>query len=543
VRAQEQITVADDTEPTQGSAVPTIEPAMAFERLIADVSAAVVSVKTGALDQGVTDALGRVAEFFGADRGTVLQHRPAEGVIVRTHLWTRGGMPEPLPASQPDAAFPWLVEHVIRKQEILAVARLDELPPEAARDREGFERGQVRSGAMIPMVVEGRAVGYLSFTTVQHEQHWSRQLLARLRLVAETIGNALARAETEASLRAALAENERLRERLAAEKVYFQEQAEQAQRFGEVVGESAAIRATLAKVDQVAATDVTVLLLGETGTGKELLARALHQRSRRHDRPFIAVNCAALPATLIESELFGYERGAFTGATQSKPGRFDLADGGTLFLDEIGDLELALQSTLLRVLQDGEIQRLGSTTARRVDVRIIAATNRDLRQAMQAGSFRDDLWYRLSVFPIEVPPLRDRRADIPLLVWHLIRARQRALGRAIQAVLPEAMDQLTRYDWPGNVRELQNVIDRALILSLGPDLRVEEAMGSGAATVLVRPSAAGEGLRETERRHIAKVLQECNWQVEGPGQAAERLQLRPSTLRNRMKRLGLRRPQ
>ena len=536
--------MADDTGPTQGSAVPTIEPAMAFERLIADVSAAVVSVRTGALDQGVTDALGRVAEFFGADRGTVLRHRPAEGVIVRTHLWSRGGMPEPLPASQPDAAFPWLVEHVIREQEILAVARLDELPPEAARDREGFARGQVRSGAMIPMVVEGRAVGYLSFTTIQHEQHWSRQLLARLRLVAETIGTALARAETEASLRAALAENERLRERLAAEKVYFQEQAEQAQRFGEVVGESVAIRATLAKVDQVAATDVTVLLLGETGTGKELLARVLHQRSRRRDRPFIAVNCAAIPATLIESELFGYERGAFTGGhpQQARPlrsGRRRHPVPGRDRGPGVGSPGHVAPGP--PGWGDPAARVHGRSPGRRAD-------HRGHQPGPPPGHAGGDLPGRPLV-PAQrlpdrgAPPLRDRRADIPLLVWHLIRARQRVLGRAIQAVLPEAMDQLTRYDWPGNVRELQNVIDRALILSLGPDLRVAEAMGSGAATASVRPSAAGEGLRETERQHIAKVLQECHWQVEGPGQAAERLQLRPSTLRNRMKRLGLRRPQ
>ena len=299
----------------------------------------------------------------------------------------------------------------------------------------------------------------------------------------------------------------------------------------------------MGKVRQVADTTAPVLLLGETGTGKELLARTLHAQSRRRGRSFVAINCAALPATLIESELFGHEKGAFTGASHAKPGRFELADQGTLLLDEIGELEPALQAKLLRVLEDGEIQRLGSTVTRKVDVRIIAATNRDVRTGVRDGRFRSDLYYRLNVFPIEIAPLRERRDDIPLLVWHFVQSRQRALGRDINRIPKTSMAVLQAYDWPGNVRELQNVIERAMILSRGPILRIEEALGPAA-----REREAGErrrpteSLQDIERAHIVQVLDGCRWTIEGHGQAADRLGLNPSTLRNRMRKLGIKRP-
>jgi transcriptional regulator with GAF, ATPase, and Fis domain len=252
-----------------------------------------------------------------------------------------------------------------------------------------------------------------------------------------------------------------------------------------------------------------------------------------------------LPASLVESELFGHEKGAFTGAALAKPGRFELADGGTLFLDEIGDLDAALQAKLLRALQDGEIQRLGATRPKRVDVRVVAATNRNLEQLLREGRFRADLYYRLSVFPIELPPLRERRDDIPLLVWYLIQSRQRSLGRTIERVPRAAMDTLQAYDWPGNVRELQNVIERALILSSGSTLRLQEAFraptrAEPAPTAEVRPG--GDSLHEAERAHIERVLERSHWRIEGRRQAAERLGLKPSTLRYRMKKLGIRRP-
>ena len=290
---------------------------------------------------------------------------------------------------------------------------------------------------------------------------------------------------------------------------------------------------------QVAPTSSSVLLLGETGTGKELLARAIHDRSPRRTRALVTVNCAALPPTLIESELFGHEKGAFTGATAAKLGRFELADGATLFLDEIGELPLDLQPKLLRVLQAGEFERLGGTRTLRADVRIIAATNRDLARALAEERFREDLYYRLSVFPIAVPPLRDRREDIPLLVWAIIERRQAALGRRIERVPQRIMDALVRYAWPGNVRELENVIERALILSTDSTLRLEEPFAAGPRGV-ARP--AGDRLEHVEREHILAVLERCDWRINGPGHAADVLGLHPNTLRSRMAKLGIRRP-
>jgi len=274
----------------------------------------------------------------------------------------------------------------------------------------------------------------------------------------------------EEALQTAVAEITRLKDRLETENVYLQDALKNAHDFEEIVGQSEILRLTLHKVEHVAATDASVLLLGETGSGKELLARAIHQRSRRATKPMVKVNCAALPASLIESELFGHVKGAFTGALADKIGRFEMADGGTLFLDEIGELDPDLQAKLLRVLQDGEFERIGATQTIRVNVRLIAATNRDLHDAMRDGLFRPDLYYRLSVFPIEVPPLRARRDDIPLLVWHFITRKQRRLGKDIQSVPREVMEELVNYDWPGNVRELENVVERAMILSPGFNL-------------------------------------------------------------------------
>jgi transcriptional regulator with GAF, ATPase, and Fis domain len=288
-----------------------------------------------------------------------------------------------------------------------------------------------------------------------------------------------------------------------------------------------------------------VLLLGETGSGKELFARAIHQRSGRAAKPLVKVNCAALPASLIESELFGHVKGAFTGALGDKTGRFELANGGTLFLDEIGELDPDLQAKLLRVLQDGEFERIGSNQTIRVDVRLIAATNRDLHDAMRDGSFRPDLYYRLSVFPIEVPPLRARRDDIPLLVWHFITHKQRRLGKGIDSVPREIMDQLVRYDWPGNVRELENVIERAMILTPGSALALSEPLtgsGQNPGPDHLVPSVRSSGsLQEIDRAHIVAVLDECGWKVKGEGNAAAQLGLNPSTLRFRMKKLGIER--
>jgi transcriptional regulator with GAF, ATPase, and Fis domain len=345
---------------------------------------------------------------------------------------------------------------------------------------------------------------------------------------------------TRAELEATMREVDALRARLEAENVRLNQEVRHLHGFETIVGRSAALGRVLTQVEQVAPTDAPVLLVGETGTGKDLVAHAIHARSRRRERPMVGVNCAALPATIIESELFGYERGAFTGALQRSIGRFEIADQGTLFLDEIGELPLEVQGKLLRVLQSGEFERLGSPRTLRTDVRIIAATNRDLEREMHEGRFRADLYYRLSVFPVSLPPLRDRPEDIPLLVWHCIAARQSRLGRTIERVPERLMRAFTAYSWPGNVRELENVIERAMILSEGTTLAVDPVLFSAGRDE--SPTSGGGTLEEVERAHVRSVLVECGWKVAGPGNAADRLGLNRSTLQFRMKKLGIERP-
>ena len=360
------------------------------------------------------------------------------------------------------------------------------------------------------------------------------------RQVLVCIEDITARKRAELQLHDALLKVQQLRDRLHQENVYLREEFRYSHGFEEIVGQSEPIKLTINRARHVASTDANVLLLGETGTGKELFARAIHNSSPRRDRALVKVNCAALPTSLIESELFGHVQGAFTGALADKVGRFELADGGTIFLDEIGELDPELQAKLLQVLQDGAFERIGGTKTLTVDVRVIAATNRDLPSAMRDGSFRPDLYYRLAVFPIEIPPLRQRREDIPLLIWHFITARQGMLGKTFEQIPEPAMRALVEYDWPGNVRELENVVERAMILSPGPALMLEGTLPQPVASS--RSPALSGSLEDVDRAHIVSVLQDCNWRIKGAGNAADRLGLNPSTLRYRMKKLGIHRP-
>lgn len=312
--------------------------------------------------------------------------------------------------------------------------------------------------------------------------------------------------------------------------------------FEGIVGESAALRQVLRLVETVAPGDSTVLLLGETGTGKELIARAIHQRSPRRERALVKVNCAAIPTGLLESELFGHERGAFTGAITQKAGRLELADQGTLFLDEVGDIALQLQPKLLRVLQEREYERLGSAQTRKVEVRLVAATHRNLEKMIGEKQFRSDLYYRLNVFPIELPPLRERAEDIRLLVRHFVQHFARRLNRPIETIPSEAMEALTLYSWPGNIRELQNVVERAVILSTGPALKIALSELKQRAVHGNCGSKKQETLEETTRKHILTALEETSWVLSGPKGAASRLGLNRSTLQFRMRKLGLSRP-
>lgn len=359
------------------------------------------------------------------------------------------------------------------------------------------------------------------------------------------------RQETEEALRKSLDELRQLKARLLAENRLLRQEAGLETGDLDIIGRSPALERVLEQMDLVATTSSTVLIVGETGTGKELSARAIHQRSQRSQRLFVAVNCAALPATLVESELFGHEKGAFTGAISRRIGRFEQADGGTLFLDEVSELPLETQAKMLRVLQFGEFERVGGERQLKTDVRVIAASNRDLEQAVRQGRFRSDLYHRLAIFPIHLPPLRERREDIPLLAAYLVSRKARQLGRKIEVIPPAVIDHLTHYDWPGNVRELGNVIERAIILTPGTTLHPDTIqLGPVSPRTLERqPSAHGcesttadDTLQACERAHILRICQATGWKIKGADGAARRLDLNPGTLYARMKKLGIRRP-
>ncbi len=348
------------------------------------------------------------------------------------------------------------------------------------------------------------------------------------------------REQAERDLQSAHAEIQELKKHLHSENNHLFQEINHAYNFGELIGQSRCLEAVFSQVEAVAPQDSTVLLLGETGTGKGLVARAIHSRSLRSLRPLVIVNCSALPGNLIESELFGREKGAFTGASSQQLGRFELADKATILLDEIGDLPFELQAKLLHVIQEGEFSRLGSARTIKVDVRIIAATNRDLYEAIRLGRFREDLFYRLNIFPITVPPLRDRKDDIPLLVTHFLAKLNRKLGKDIQSVTDETMGQLVAHTWPGNVRELESVIERAVITSRGTTLQVLDHFDT-APLPLSHPED-GQLLVDLERDYIGQVLKKTHWRIEGAKGAANLLGLNPSTLRGRMRKEGIHRP-
>lgn len=393
-----------------------------------------------------------------------------------------------------------------------------------------------KSLCILPLISHERVLGVLGLGSVQ-EDAFSDEDLGFLNQVANQIALAVENA-------LAYREISQLRDRLARENVYLESEIRSELHFDDIVGKSKALNKVLADIETVAPADSTVLIYGETGTGKELIARAVHDLSSRKSNGFVKLNCAAIPTGLLESELFGHEKGAFTGAISQRVGRFELAHRGTIFLDEVGEIPLELQPKLLRVLQEREFERLGSSRTVRTDARLIAATNRDLRAMVDEQKFRSDLFYRLNVFPLRVPALRDRKEDIPLLVRHFVQEFSRRNNRAIDTIPSEAMEALIRYPWPGNIRELQNVIERAVIISRGPvlsvpiaDLKVDVAANK---TAEASQGRLQDKLEETERSQILRTLEEANWVISGANGAAARLGMKRSTLQLRMQKLGIR---
>jgi len=403
----------------------------------------------------------------------------------------------------------------------------------------GLHAAGIRSQCAVPLVVQGKAIGVMGFGSTNFNAY-SADDLSFFQEVANQIAMSVANMQ-------AYEEIATLKARLQEENVYLQEEISKEHNFEEIVGNSRALVDVLRNVETVAPTDSTVLIMGETGCGKELIARAIHSRSGRKHRPLVKLNCGAIPTGLVESELFGHMKGAFTGALERRVGRFELADGGTLFLDEISELPLDTQVKLLRVLQEHEFEPLGSSKTMRVNVRIIAASNRDLDQAIHEGRFRADLYYRLNVLPMILPPLRQRRSDIPLLTSFFVERYSRQLGKQITGVAQDTMEILSRYDWPGNIRELQNVIERAVVLSRGSVLRLgrdllplsAEAAINGEMVITSPSNDAPPSLEQVEKRHILEILTQTKWVIEGPNGAARILELHPNTLRSRMKKLGL----
>ena len=461
---------------------------------------------------------------------------PIEGDRLQGHLLTPNrGSPQPtrvkiLPAA--GTACNW----VLQNRQWLVSSTREELRQRFPLTFDVMSREGVESLCAMPLVVGEHPRGVMFFMAARKAAYGNlrREIFDR---VASAAAVALDNCLTYEEVR-------RLRDRLAAENVYLQDEIRFRHNPDDVVGQSLALEAVLTKMERVSTTDSTVLISGETGTGKELVARVLHAKSQRGNRPLIKVNCAALPSGLVESELFGHEKGAFTGALTKRTGRFELASGGTIFLDEVGEMPLETQTKLLRVLQEREFERVGGAVPIKVDVRVIAATNRDLWKAVEEGSFRRDLFYRLNVFPIHLPPLRERREDIPLLAGYLVDRLSRRIGRKITSISKESIDRLAGYSWPGNVRELENILERAVVYSHEETLEISPEFLSLPAELVASPAAAGPSsdLQSVERAHIVNVLNACSWVVEGQQGAAKVLGMHPNTLRSRFKKLGIERP-
>ena len=517
-----------------------LEAQTCFEAMLAEISSGFINMPADKVDQAIKVAQRHVCECLDLDRSTLWQLSSEDpGAFLLTHMHQIPGSTPVSDRIRPKEYFPWSAEKISSGESII-ISKLSDFPPEATRDVESFYRYGTKSTVLVPLLVGGGNVfGAISFATMRQERNWSEPLVKRLNLVAQVFANALARKKAKEELHHAFSEIERLKEQLEAENVYLREDIKMELNFDEIIGQSDALRYVMFRVEQVAVTDATVLIQGETGTGKGVIAHAIHGRSQRKDRPLITVNCAALPANLIESELFGREKGAFTGSHARQMGRFEVADRGTILLDEIGEMPLELQSKLLRVIQDGEFERLGSPHTMKVDVRIIVSTSRNLREEINKGRFREDLYYRLNVFPITIPPLRQRPDDVPLLVDHFVKKFSRKMGKEIKTIPRDVMKALQDYTWPGNVRELEHVIERAIITTQGSALRLAEKFD------ISKTPDRTDGLlsiTDVERDHILKILKKTDWRIEGNKGAASLLELNPSTLRSRMQKLGIARP-
>lgn len=533
----------------------SLDERLGFERLLGDLSARFANFDGGvdAVIDEIEHAQQQLLEQLGFDRCTFGEFTDGDGAFVVLCSASVAGV-APMARGRFPAELEWLIGELRAGRNVVQTPLPECLPPQALAEAAYCRRTGIRTHVSLPLAVGGRVAAALGFGAFRVTRALPPDLIGRIRLVGEIFAQALARARTTARLAAALAEIRQLQDRLEAENRYLRESVPCGGGPAQLRSRSPRFQALLEELALVAPTGSTVLLTGETGTGKEVLAAAIHEQSGRQERAMVKVNCAALPATLIEAELFGREKGAYTGALARQVGRFELAHGSTIFLDEVAELPLELQAKLLRVLESRSFERLGGTQTIRVDVRVIAATNRDLQRAVAEGRFREDLYYRLAVFPIDVPPLRERTEDIPLLVWRFVREFGSAMGKPIRHIGDADMAALVAYAWPGNVRELRNVLERAMILTRDGTLRIAVGRGNtcprplpAAAEVATRTDGhaadAGPGtLAAVERDHIRRTLEACGWRVRGVGGAAAALAMKPTTLESRMKKLGIDKP-
>jgi transcriptional regulator with GAF, ATPase, and Fis domain len=521
-----------------------------FEDLLGEISSTYVNIPVDDIDRAVTQDLKRLCKLMNADRYSILilKHSEKENTeLLYSYTAKHENNPE-----QFEAGDAWVMEHgghnlfrcineICLRGKHHAFSDVEELPDNEKLVKEAMYRMGVKSQLAVPVSANGEVIGLMIIFVARTPRQWRGGLIQKIRQFGDLFASAYARKRFEEARRKAHGEITRLKARLESDFRYLNSEFEKTVGGKIIVGDSRAMNRVMEQVMQVAPTTTPVLLLGETGVGKGILAQSLHQASRLGERPLVQLNCATLAPGLVESELFGHERGAFTGADRQRSGRFEIAEGTTLFLDEIGEMPLELQAKLLRVLETGEYERLGGTKTRKTDARIIAATNRDLEAEVVAGRFRKDLWYRLSIFPIRIPPLRERMEDIPAIVDGFMEKFSRLSGKHFAPIAESVMDDLKRHPWPGNVRELRNIIERAVIVSDGDALCV--TMPNRPLNV-EGPEPQGDlrPLVEIERLHILRVLKKAAWRIEGAGGAADILGFNPSTLRSRMRKLGIRRP-
>lgn len=514
-----------------------IDELLDFEHLLSEISATYINLPAGEVDDAIKHGLSRIGLFLHADRCSLWQASNGEIIFHSTHVWYKecGDSSSPAPLPKPER-FQYAFDKWLHG-EAFQITDPDDMPEEGALARELLIEMEVKSHLSVPFSVGGAVSGAIVLMTVKDYRVWPEKLITRLKLLGEIFANALIRKKKELELIRTYKEIAQLKKEIEADNIYLREEIRMTHNFDEIIGQSNPLRKALSKIEKVAPLDTVVLILGETGTGKELAARAIHNLSLRKHRPLIKVNCAALLPNLIENELFGHEKGAYTDARTCQVGRFELANNGTIFLDEIGELSLDLQPKLLRVLQDGEFERLGGNKTIKTDVRVIAATNADLQQRVEEGRFRQDLWYRLNIFSIILPPLREREDDIEILTRWFVKKYSAKFGKKIESIPIKTMQKLRSYPWPGNIRELEHVIERALITTEGPALQLMDHFNDDHADK--KPKESCRTLEAVERDHILEILRETKGRIHGPKGAAMILNIHPSTLRFRMKRLGI----